>query len=423
VGRAHADSLDTGNTVSYRIGGMGGTVKLLVLHSFSGGGRLAVALTINKCQGSCAINHLITAGILLPLAALGCSALLTALVRQWAIKTDFVARPRADRYHRSVIALGGGIAIFWTIALFLLAGAIIVKFALAPGHLPFVSESILQHTDGFIKMLPKLMVVVAASAILHFTGLWDDKKNLGPWLKLGLQFAAAIIAAVFADIRVEMFIENKLITTTLSVFWIVLMINAFNFLDNMDGASAGIALIATAVLTAAAIRSGQVFVTGMAAVFAGALAGFLLFNFPPAKIFMGDCGSMVVGFFVALLTLRTTYYDPQADTSLYSVFMPAIVMAVPLYDFISVTGLRISQGKSPMVGDTQHFSHRLRRRGLSDRQVACVLYLATLCTGLGAVALHEADALGAVLIAAQTLMILLIIAVFEGTAKNNSERL
>jgi UDP-GlcNAc:undecaprenyl-phosphate GlcNAc-1-phosphate transferase len=349
-----------------------------------------------------------------------CSALLTALVRRWAVNTDFVARPRADRYHRSVIALGGGIAIFWTIALFLLAGAAFVKFALAPGRLAFIDESVAQHAEGFLNMLPKLLIVVAAAAILHFTGLWDDRKNLGPWLKLALQFAAAIIAAALADIRVEMFIENKIVTTILSVFWIVLMINAFNFLDNMDGASAGIALIATCVLMAAAIRSGQVFVTGMGAIFAGALAGFLVFNFPPAKIFMGDCGSMVIGFFVALLTLRTTYYDPQAGTSLYSVFMPAIVMAVPLYDFISVTGLRISQGKSPMVGDTQHFSHRLKRRGLSDRQVACVLYLATLCTGLGAVALQEADALGAVLIAAQTLMILLIIAIFEGTAANQT---
>jgi UDP-GlcNAc:undecaprenyl-phosphate GlcNAc-1-phosphate transferase len=217
-----------------------------------------------------------------------------------------------------------------------------------------------------------------------------------------------------------MFIANKAVTTILSVFWIVLMINAFNFLDNMDGTSAGIALIATCVLMAAAVRSGQVFVTGMGAVFAGALAGFLVFNFPPAKIFMGDCGSMVIGFFVALLTLRTTYYDPQVGTSLYSVFMPAVVMAVPLYDFISVTGLRISQGKSPLVGDTQHFSHRLKRRGLSDRQVALTLYLATLCTGLGAMALQGADALGAVLIFAQTLMILLIIAGFEGTGNHRT---
>jgi len=351
----------------------------------------------------------------LPLAAFGCSAVLTACVRRWAVQTDFVARPRQDRYHRSVIALGGGIAIFWTIALFLLWGAAVVKFGIAPGRFAFIDESVARHAQGFMEKLPDLLIVLAAAALLHVTGLWDDKKNLGPYVKLALQFAAATLAATLADVRVEMFIANKAVTTILSVFWIVLMINAFNFLDNMDGTSAGIALIATCVLMAAAVRSGQVFVTGMGAVFAGALAGFLVFNFPPAKIFMGDCGSMVIGFFVALLTLRTTYYDPQVGTSLYSVFMPAVVMAVPLYDFISVTGLRISQGKSPLVGDTQHFSHRLKRRGLSDRQVAL-----TLCTGLGAMALQGADAVGAVLIFVQTLMILLIIAVFEGTGSRRT---
>lgn len=341
-------------------------------------------------------------------------------MKRWAVRVGFVSRPREDRYNRNVIALGGGIAIFWTIAMFVLAGAATIRFFVAPGHLAFIDASIVQHADGFMTKINDLLIVLAAAFILHLVGLWDDKKHLGPFFKLAVQFAAAFVAAWFADIRVEMFIESKLVTTLLSVFWIVLMINAFNFLDNMDGASVGIALIATCVLMVAALRSGQVFVGAMGLLFAGALLGFLLFNFPPAKIFMGDCGSMIVGFFVALLTLRTTYYDPEVGTKLYSVFMPAIVMAVPLYDFISVTFLRIKQGKSPFVGDTQHFSHRLKRRGLSDRQVALTLYLATLCTGLGAILLQRADRIGAILIAAQTVMVLVFIAILE-TADSSRE--
>lgn len=341
-------------------------------------------------------------------------------MKRWAVRVGFVSRPREDRYNRNVIALGGGIAIFWTIAMFVLAGAATIRFFVAPGHLAFIDASIIQHADGFMTKINDLLIVLAAAFILHLVGLWDDKKHLGPFFKLAVQFAAAFVAAWFADIRVEMFIESKLVTTLLSVFWIVLMINAFNFLDNMDGASVGIALIATCVLMVAALRSGQVFVGAMGLLFAGALLGFLLFNFPPAKIFMGDCGSMIVGFFVALLTLRTTYYDPEVGTKLYSVFMPAIVMAVPLYDFISVTFLRIKQGKSPFVGDTQHFSHRLKRRGLSDRQVALTLYLATLCTGLGAILLQQADRIGAILIAAQTVMVLVFIAILE-TADSSGE--
>jgi UDP-GlcNAc:undecaprenyl-phosphate GlcNAc-1-phosphate transferase len=355
----------------------------------------------------------------LSIAACVCSGVLTAYVKHRAIKTGFVSRPREDRYNHNVVALGGGVAIFWTITLLLFLIILAVPVLMYP--FPWKTESMQLYLEGFDAKGGDLLIVMPCVFILHLTGLWDDKRHLGPFVKLSIQFAVAFIAAWFADIRVEMFIENKLITTALSVFWIVLMINAFNFLDNMDGASAGIALIATCVLLVAAIRSGQIFVGGMGMIFAGALLGFLLFNFPPAKIFMGDCGSMVIGFFVALLTLRTTYYDPEAGTKLYSVFMPAIVMAVPLYDFISVTFLRLKQGKSPFVGDTQHFSHRLKRRGLSDRQVALTLYLATLCTGLGAVLLQQAGLFGAVLIATQTVMVLIFIAILEAAGSREGQ--
>jgi len=126
----------------------------------------------------------------------------------------------------------------------------------------------------------------------------------------------------------------------------------------------------------------------------------------------------VVGFFVALLTLRTDYYQGQVGQR-YLVLMPLLVMAVPLYDFISVTLLRISQGKSPFVGDTQHFSHRLKRHGLTDTQTILTLYLATLCTGLGATFLYQVNLAGAILIFIQTVMVLSIIAILETAAKND----
>lgn len=352
----------------------------------------------------------------MPAVAFALCAILTVCVQRWAIRTDFAARPREDRYHRSVIALGGGIAIFWTLILLLLGGILLVQFRLIP--MRWLGPHAELYIEGFLVKRNDLLVVCGGALVLHVMGLWDDKKRLGPIFKLAVQILVAAVAAAAADIRVEFFIHNKIITTLLSVFWMVLIMNAFNFLDNMDGVSAGIAAIAAAVLLTAALRSGQVFVGGLALIFLGTLLGFLIFNFPPAKIFMGDAGSLVIGFFVAVLTLRTTYYDPARDIPLTSVFMPLIVMAVPLYDFTSVTLLRIKQGKSPFVGDTQHFSHRLRRRGLSDVQVALTLYLATLCTGIGAVVLQKTDRIGAVLIFAQTVMVLGIIAILETTGKN-----
>jgi UDP-GlcNAc:undecaprenyl-phosphate GlcNAc-1-phosphate transferase len=205
------------------------------------------------------------------------------------------------------------------------------------------------------------------------------------------------------------------------------IINAFNFLDNMDGLAAGIAVIATAILFVAGVLSAalsaedfQVFVGGLAVLVMGTLLGFLVFNFPPAKIFMGDAGSLVVGFFVAALTLKTTYYYGGAQSGQwYVVFLPVLVMAVPLYDFVSVTLLRIMQGSSPFIGDTQHFSHRLKKHGLTDTQVVLTLYLATLCTGLGATFLYQVRPVGAILIFVQTVMVLAIIAVFESTVSND----
>ena len=343
------------------------------------------------------------------------SAVLTAVVRKCSLGRGFVARPVEDRFHDSIVPLGGGIGVYWTMALFTLGGACAVKFLVAPGFAGWLGKSVTVHAEGFLDKIGGLIIVMLVALALHIVGLWDDKKHLGPGVKLIVQFAAAISVAFFADIRLEFFIQNKIITSALSAIWIVLIINAFNFLDNMDGLSAGIAVIISAVLFVAAALSGQVFVGAMALVFIGSLCGFLLFNFPPAKIFMGDSGSLVVGFFVALLTLRTTYYHQSDSGGLYAVFMPLVVMAVPLYDFISVTFLRLRQGKSPFVGDTQHFSHRLKRRGLTDTQTTLTLYLATICTCVSAIFLKDVDLAGAVLIFAQTVMILAIIAILETT--------
>ncbi|NQT04219.1 MAG: undecaprenyl/decaprenyl-phosphate alpha-N-acetylglucosaminyl 1-phosphate transferase [Planctomycetes bacterium] len=347
------------------------------------------------------------------------SVILTIVAKKLAIRAGLIAQPAQDRYHRTVIPLGGGIAIFSTISIIIFAAIATGRFLAVPGYLDWLGSSVTIHTEGFISKIGQLVIILLVVLVLFALGLWDDKKHLSPFFKLAVQFAVAIIAAFFADIRVELFIESKIVTSLLSAVWIVLIINAFNFLDNMDGASAGIAVIISCILLTAAALSGQVFVGSLTLVFIGTLLGFLVFNFPPAKIFMGDAGSLVVGFFVALLTVRTTYYHEALSGSWYPVFMPLLVMAVPLYDFISVTVLRISQGKSPFIGDTQHFSHRLKRHGLTDTQTVLTLYLATLCTGLGAIFLYQVNLAGAILIIIQTVMVLSIIAIFETTSHND----
>jgi len=357
--------------------------------------------------------------IILLVGSFALSLILTAVARKLATRAGLVVHPAPDRYHQTTVPLGGGIAIFSTLTAIIIVAMAIVRFLAVPGYLDWLGEAVTIHASGFLSKIGQLVIILLCVLVLFGLGLWDDKKHLGPYFKLAVQFAVAVTAAAFAETRVELFIENRVITSVLSAVWIVLIINAFNFLDNMDGLAAGIAVITSCILFVAAAISGQVFVGSLAVVFIGTLLGFLVFNFPPAKIFMGDAGSLVVGFFVALLTLRTTYYHEAEPGSLYPIFMPLLVMAVPLYDFISVTLLRISQGQSPFIGDTQHFSHRLKKHGLTDTQTVLTLYLATLCTGLGATFLYQVNLAGAILIFTQTLMVLAIIAIFETTAKND----
>jgi len=184
----------------------------------------------------------------------------------------------------------------------------------------------------------------------------------------------------------------------------------------MDGLSAGVAAVATTAFLITAASIGQWFVAATLALMLGSLLGFLCFNFPPAKIFMGDSGSLVIGFVLGVLTVRTTYLPKDADwgAGWYAVFAPVIVLAVPLYDLVVVSIIRLSRGKSPFVGDTNHFSHRLVARGMSRRTAVLCLYLITAATSVAAILLpHVRSTFAAMLIFVQTLLVLGVVALLE----------
>jgi UDP-GlcNAc:undecaprenyl-phosphate/decaprenyl-phosphate GlcNAc-1-phosphate transferase len=257
---------------------------------------------------------------------------------------------------------------------------------------------------------------------IHLMGLFDDCKALGPYVKLVLQLAlAAVIVVPFERMHILTALDAKLgahgaLSIALSILWITAITNAFNFLDNMDGLSAGIAAVCTIAFLIATLSIGQLFVAATLAMLLGAILGFLCFNFPPATIFMGDSGSLVIGLVLGAMTIRTTYLPPNRSfvNAWYAVFAPVIVLAVPLYDLIVVSIIRISRGKSPFVGDTNHFSHRLVARGMSRRTAVLCLYLITAATSVTAIVLPEADStFTAMLLFGQTLLILGVVALLE----------
>jgi len=343
----------------------------------------------------------------------GISLLATPLARQVACRFNMFDVPQRHKAHAGPMPLLGGSAIFAAVlgpSLLALSLARIWAATGVPGWLP---RELAVHVPGAAAKTPMALGILAAAALLHVVGIIDDRRNLSPWLKLGAQAALSAAVVLLCDVRV-LTAAGKTASVVVSVLWLVVITNAFNFLDNMDGLSAGVAAICAAALLGAAGGIGQVFVSGWLCLMLGALLGFLPYNFPPARIFMGDAGSQVVGFLLGVVCCLTTYVQPGRTNWLYGVFVPVVLMAVPLYDMVSVMVLRIRLRHNPMVGDRRHFSHRLARRGLSARATVLTVYLCTLGTAMSASLLPRVDAAGAALVMAQTVVILLVIALLEG---------
>lgn len=362
--------------------------------------------------------------ILFALLGLLIAAFLLAWIAVWAMKRiapriGFVDKPGHRKIHHNPKPLGGGVGIFLGVAVPLLVGLAVVNLLPPPEGIDP------GYWSGARQQTPLALALVGAMLVLHVMGLVDDKRALGPFVKLFIQLAAAAGLAIgFEEVRALTFL-GTVPSIILTVLWITAITNAFNFLDNMDGLSAGVAAVCTLAFLLTAISIEQWFVAATLALLLGALLGFLCFNFPPASIFQGDAGSLVVGFLLGVLTVRTTFLAPGEDFAAgwYAVFAPVIVLALPLYDLVVVSAIRISRGKSPFVGDTNHFSHRLVARGMSRRTAVLCLYLITAATSIAAILLpHVHDTPGAILIFTQTLLILGVIALLEQHPLPSAER-
>jgi UDP-GlcNAc:undecaprenyl-phosphate GlcNAc-1-phosphate transferase len=372
---------------------------------------------------------MILAGAMLFVVAFLISLAGTWLARRYARKLGLMDAPGERKVHTVATPRNGGIGIFWGFALPLLAGlaAIFLFLNVLPktehgvefigftlgGHIVGIDA---RHVPGMRAHAPLLALFLAATFLIHLIGLLDDRKPMRPWPKLIAQLAVTTALVLIGEtiekggFRVLTSI-GLVPSTIISVLWIVALTNAFNFLDHMDGLSAGIAFLCAAMFLIAAGFNGQWFICAMLIVFMGSVLGFLFFNFPPASIFMGDGGSMILGFILSVLTIRTTYYD--TGRRWYAVLMPLFVMAIPLCDLIIVSVLRIMKGRSPMQGDTNHFSHRLTRHGFSKRGAVLVIYGLTLATGVTAPLLARVDDTSAILLAAQLLGVLVVVGILE----------
>jgi UDP-GlcNAc:undecaprenyl-phosphate GlcNAc-1-phosphate transferase len=322
---------------------------------------------------------------------------LTPVVRYFSVNNGWLATPNAERWHQKPTALMGGIAIYLGLSLPVLIAA------------DFKSLLPLLLRNSNTMNLPSICAALWIGASFLFAlGLVDDFVSIKPQTKLVGQILVASLIS-FLGFRLHWFTSLTL-DTMITITWIIGITNAFNLIDNMDGLCAGIGLIAAMCM--AFLFQGTPLVENMVASYAlaGALAAFLIFNFKPASIFMGDSGSLVIGFTLALLTLSHSEAAHANTISFYAV--PLLVLMVPIFDTILVSIIRILSGRKASVGGKDHTSHRLVLMGLNERNAVLFLYGIGILSGLSAIFITRSDNLTSPMVIAPITISLLLMGIY-----------
>jgi UDP-GlcNAc:undecaprenyl-phosphate GlcNAc-1-phosphate transferase len=295
-----------------------------------------------------------TVAFLLPMVA---TLILTPMAGRLAHRFDVLDHPGDHKTHPHATPYLGGLAV---------AGGLVLIGALAAG------------ANG------ELLVVLIGAFILGIVGMMDDVHTVSPWIRLGYE-ASAGIALWLAGIQAGVF-HVAVLDLALTVLWVIAVTNAYNFIDNMDGIATGVAAAAAIGIAAIASHNGDFLVTSLSLAVAGAAVGFLRYNIPPARIFLGDAGSMFLGFFIAALILKV---DLPVGPWPPRVLSTVLLAGVPLFDMTVVVVARLRDGRPLWRGSTDHTSHRLAAWGRSRRHVLLIAVAAQLACSAVAYAIYD----------------------------------
>ncbi len=309
-------------------------------------------------------------------AACLCAALATGASlpfwRRWCLKKGVMDDPGHRKIHTSPIPLAGGMAVMTGLVVTLLVGAV-VAFAARRSSVAGLFEY------GLSARAIQLLIFTAGAFGMLLIGLCDDKTELTPPVKFGGQLVVALLVAA-AGMRITLFVPNLLFSYGITALWILTVVNAFNFMDNMNGLCGGLGAIGAGWFGLIAAGSGQYLVAVLAFVVMGALLGFLPFNYPRAGVFLGDAGSHLTGYLLAVLAILPHFFTHKHPRPL-AVLTPLLVLAVPLGDLVWVVLLRWKIGQPFYVGDTNHLSHRLARRGFTPARTVMLIWLLAAAAG------------------------------------------
>ncbi|MBN1203275.1 MAG: undecaprenyl/decaprenyl-phosphate alpha-N-acetylglucosaminyl 1-phosphate transferase [Anaerolineae bacterium] len=277
----------------------------------------------------------------------------TPITKRLAFRFGVLDQPSSRKVHQTPTPLLGGLAIY---------GALVL--ALVFFSPPFY--------------LVEFGAILSGATWLMLVGFVDDRHGMRPWVKMSGQATAGIVL-ILAGIHVRIF-ASDILNYSFTLLWVIGITNAMNFQDNMDGLAAGITAVASTFFFVMAVQQELSLVSSLAAALAGASVGFLLYNFNPASTFMGDMGSMPLGFLLAVLAIKLDFNVP-AERQVITWMVPVVVLGLPIFDTALVVFTRLRERRSPMLGGKDHTSHRLVRLGLSQR--AAVLFLYIVCAVLG----------------------------------------
>jgi UDP-GlcNAc:undecaprenyl-phosphate GlcNAc-1-phosphate transferase len=314
-------------------------------------------------------------------AAAFAGALLTTLLalplwRKWCLRTHLVDDPGHRKIHRTPVPLAGGFAVLTGILTPPALGAILLKLEIVR----LATAEAIVH--GLNRRAFELGVIAFGALAITLLGWLDDRHELKALPKFIGQVLIALAVATACK-RITLFVPSVIFSYGVTILWLLTVINAFNFMDNMNGLCAGIGAIGAFLFAVMAAAQGEYLVAITGFLMCGALVGFLPWNFPRARSFLGDAGSHLVGYLLAVMAILPHFYT-RANPRPLAVLAPLLVLAVPLLDLAQVCLYRTWHKKPFWIGDTNHLSHRLTRAGLSRTQAVLILWL--LAAMIGAVA-------------------------------------
>ena len=348
--------------------------------------------------------------------SLAASLLLTPVMRKIACKLDFMDKPcgEAHKLHSKATPLLGGMAIYLSAVICAAAGLVL----LFSGSLDTIVPDAGEVLTGIRNVSGRFLWLFAAASGAMLLGLADDRFTLKASRKFAGQFVIALMAVYLAEFRFTLFIDIPHLSGILSVFWFLLVMNSVNFFDNMDGLATGTAVIAFVFFTLTAAWQGQYLVAALSALAAGSAAGFWVYNYNPASIFLGDSGSHLLGFMMAALAVSVTYYTPESIGTPLAVLMPLFIMATPLFDTAAVVLIRTRNRKPFWIGDHNHISHRFEKMGMSKKRAVACVHLLAVIIALSVWPLLWAEKETGWILLTQAMLILLLVSVLQRQKQN-----